>query len=118
MTHSTHCGLDPTRRKLRPVGVADLNSARQALPLWDAVGLVAVAGWRGGLWPAGALVVVGCSSLADARSSSSKEGAARPSVNYAILWLSRVTEKGNGAVVLLSSSVCLSTPKLRVTAEG
>ena len=118
MTHSTHCGLDSTRRKLRPVGVADLNSARQAWTLWDAVG----AGCRCGLaWlvaVAGVLVVVGCSSLADARSSSSKEGAPRPPVNYAILWLSRVTEKENGAVVLLSSSVCLSTPKLRVTAEG
>jgi hypothetical protein len=72
------------------------------------LGLVAVAGWRGGLWLAGVLVVVGCSSLADARSSSGKEGAPRPPVNYAILWLSRVTEKENGAVVLLSSSVCLS----------
>jgi hypothetical protein len=82
------------------------------------LGLVAVAGWRGGLWLAGVLVVVGCSSLADARSSSGKEGAPRPPVNYAILWLSRGPEKENGAVVLLSSSVCLSTPKLRVTAEG
>ena len=60
----------------------------------------------------GALVVALARALARvkrARSALSK---------YVILWLSRVTEKENGAVVLLSSSVCLSTPKLRVTAEG
>ena len=72
--------------------VADLNVARQAMPLgcrWVALPLrVGVTGCG----QRGALVVASCSSWADARSNSSKEGAARPPVNYAILWLTRVTE--------------------------
>ena len=83
MTHSTHCQLDPTRRKLQSGGVADLNSARQAAVAnyrWGGmlhVAAVELAWW----WVARASGVGARRVTVDMGAQRSKEGAMRPSVN-------------------------------------